>query len=171
MSALCSIYKISNKVNDKIYIGQTWKSIHDRFKSHKQITYKGCVKLHAAFNKYGRNNFTIELLTLCGTQESADYWEDYFIHKHNTILNGYNCIRGGKPSQFEKKKKTDYTKGKVFSETHRKNISLSRKGLKLSKEHKEKIGASRKGKKRKPFTEEHKRAISDAAKRRKPRQH
>jgi predicted GIY-YIG superfamily endonuclease len=35
MLNICSIYKITNSVNKKIYIGQTWKSIENRFAQHK----------------------------------------------------------------------------------------------------------------------------------------
>jgi group I intron endonuclease len=92
---LCSIYKITNTINNKGYVGQTWKTIQKRFQEHKRPAYKGCIHLHNALNKYGRDNFTIELLTVCGTQDTADYWERYFITKYNSIDNGYNLRNGG----------------------------------------------------------------------------
>lgn len=92
---LCSIYKMLNQINGKIYVGQTWRTIQKRFGIHKQPSYKGCINLHNALNKYGRDKFTIELITICGTQDAADYWERFFILKYNSIDNGYNLRNGG----------------------------------------------------------------------------
>jgi group I intron endonuclease len=86
------IYKISNNVNDKIYIGQTWKTIGDRFSGHKyngkNINKKNnCVKLSNALNKHGISNFKIEMLCVTHTQECMDYWEIYFIKQYDSIKN------------------------------------------------------------------------------------
>jgi group I intron endonuclease len=54
------IYKITNTINKKIYIGQTIKSIIDRFKGH---CLKASISISAIFNainKYGKENFLIE---------------------------------------------------------------------------------------------------------------
>ena len=61
------IYKITNKVNGKIYIGKTEKSIELRFKEHCREFTKARSKdrpLYRAFNKYGVENFSIELVEI-----------------------------------------------------------------------------------------------------------
>lgn len=122
-------------LNNKIYIGQTWKTIKQRFADHKRPSSKKCRKLYNAFNKYERNNFKVELLTFCSTQEAADYWEIYFIEKYNSINSGYNLQRGGskgKASDETKLKLSESHKGKKFTEEHKMKISKSNKGKKYS---------------------------------------
>jgi group I intron endonuclease len=111
-ASMCSIYVIKNSVNDKIYVGQTWRSIERRFQVHVQnSTANHCVKLRRAIKKYGVENFRIELLTFCHTQEMANYWETYFIHKFKAIKYGYNVLESG----FSRKgiKHTPQTKRKM----------------------------------------------------------
>jgi group I intron endonuclease len=157
---LCLIYKIINSQNNKIYIGQTWGVLKKRLKDHKYDT-KSCVKLSRAFKKYKKENFSIVLITVCGTQETADYWEKYFIEYYNSIKNGYN-IRGGG------------SRGK-HSEQSKRKISNSRKGAKCphSIETKQKISVALKGNKNnannkgnlgKKLSEETKQKISETNK-------
>ena len=68
---VCSIYKITNNINEKAYIGQTWKSLNTRISQHKSPNNKGCRKLYNALNKYGRDNFKIELITSCDNKMTA----------------------------------------------------------------------------------------------------
>lgn len=85
------IYKTTNTINGKIYIGQ-----------HKaesfSLYYKGSGKIiQEAFNKYGKSNFTVELIKICLNKEELDYYEKYYIQKFNSQdLNiGYNISYGG----------------------------------------------------------------------------
>lgn len=141
----CSIYKITNKINSKVYIGQTWKLIRHRFSGHKQS--KHCIKLYSAIQKYGANNFNIELITFCSTQETADYLESYFISKYDSINTGYNLKGGGshgKTSEETKVKLSKALKGRpainkgvpATPETIAK-LSAMRRGVKKSYSHKE----------------------------------
>lgn len=57
---LGKIYRITNLVNNKIYIGQTIRDLKVRFKQH--CYKKGCTYLHNAILKYGKENFKIELI-------------------------------------------------------------------------------------------------------------
>ena len=59
------IYKITNIINNKIYIGKTSYSVEDRFKQHIKDSVKDrCEKrpLYNAMNKYGVENFTVETI-------------------------------------------------------------------------------------------------------------
>lgn len=111
----CVIYNIKNIVNGKLYIGQTWRTLKKRWYEH--LTQSTCVKLVNAISKYGKEKFSIELITICHTQETADYWDKFFIEKFDTINNGYNL-------------KTDGSKGKMSQESRLK-MSLSHIGKKI----------------------------------------
>lgn len=88
------IYKITNLVNNKIYIGQTITGVDSRWKGH---LYKdGCKFLHNAILKYGKENFKIEVIEYCEENKLDDreiYWISYY---HSTDRNiGYNILKGG----------------------------------------------------------------------------
>lgn len=59
------IYKITNQVNKKIYVGQTKQTIQRRFRGHKQAAKdnkKSSYKLYNAMNKCGADKFSIEVI-------------------------------------------------------------------------------------------------------------
>lgn len=59
------IYKITNNINSKVYIGQTIGTIEKRFNEHKRAAIKGChYALHRAIKKYGIDNFSVEEIEL-----------------------------------------------------------------------------------------------------------
>lgn len=90
------IYRITNLVNDKIYIGQTIQSLNRRLQKHFNSK-SDCPKLVKAFNKYGKENFIIELLMgNIQTPEETDFWEQYWIKVYDSIKTGYNISVGGK---------------------------------------------------------------------------
>lgn len=129
---ICSVYKITNSVTGKIYIGQTWNSIKQRWFDHKKPSGKNCIKLHRAIIKYGSDSFSLELLTLCATQETADYWEEYFIKEYDTIKSGYNIRSGGsrgRMSEAQRKAMGDFHRGKSMSEDSKNKMARSQQKL------------------------------------------
>lgn len=146
------IYKIINKIDGKIYIGQTRVDLKERWRQHKKIS-SNCRYLKNAIQKYGFENFEFKLILIC-FDEDLDKNETYYIQKNNTIVpNGYNLRYGGNSSSHneETKKKiseslkgrTDiiYNKsnlGKSHSDEIKLKISNSLKGKKKSKESVEK---------------------------------
>jgi group I intron endonuclease len=129
---ICSIYKIVNRINGKVYIGQTWNTIKQRWFDHKKPSGKRCVKLHRAITKYGAQNFTLELITVCGIQETADYWEKFFISKFESINTGYNIKEGGSHGRLSEEQKRavgDFHRGKTMSEDSINKISKSLRKL------------------------------------------
>lgn len=92
---LNTIYILRNKVNSKVYVGQTWNTLKERW--HSGHGYKECTHLNNAIEKHGKEQFCYEILTFCGTQAAADYWEDYFIVKYDSRnkRKGYNLKGGG----------------------------------------------------------------------------
>lgn len=87
----CGIYKITNKINKKAYIGASI-DIQRRWKEHKRMLYKA--DIYDAFKKYGIDNFTFEVVELC-QQEELNLKEKYWINFYNTYKNGYNMTTGG----------------------------------------------------------------------------
>lgn len=82
----CGIYKITNQINGKNYIGQS-VDIKTRWRKHKES--KKDYPLYRAFRKYGIDNFTFEILEECPILE-LNAKEQYYIEKYNAIKNGYN---------------------------------------------------------------------------------
>lgn len=90
----CGIYKITNNINNKAYIGQSI-NIEERWKKHKWHTKKQShYPLYRAFSNYGLENFTFEILEQCHADQLNDR-EIYWIDHYNTYYNGYNLTLGG----------------------------------------------------------------------------
>lgn len=91
------IYKITNLINGKQYIGKTTLSVTKRFQEHCYEYSKQRVEkrpLYAAMLKYGIDNFVVEELLECPQEELSSY-ETLFIEKFDTYNNGYNATKGG----------------------------------------------------------------------------
>ena len=89
------IYKITNRINKKVYIGKTYTSVEQRWKEHLQDYNKiRCEKrpLYSAMNKYGIENFSIEQIEETSFPEER---EKYWIEKYGSFHNGYNATLGG----------------------------------------------------------------------------
>lgn len=91
------IYKITNLVNGKLYIGQT-KNIKNRWYEHclESVHNKKNQILYNAMRKYGINNFKIEIIE--GPIKNYNEREKYWINYYNTYLDrtkGYNMTPGG----------------------------------------------------------------------------
>lgn len=94
------IYCITNKINNKKYIGLTTKTIEHRWKEHiaaaNSTQSSKDFALHRAIRKYGIDNFIVEEIDTAKTEEELKYKESYYIGKYNTFgSNGYNMTYGG----------------------------------------------------------------------------
>lgn len=94
--AKCGIYKITNLINGKCYIGQS-VNILNRWRHHQASSQNSSDKkydypLYRAFRKYGLENFTFEILEEC-SPELLDILEENYIEKYDSIYNGYNQVR------------------------------------------------------------------------------
>ena len=157
------IYTITNKTDNKIYVGQTIQDLEKRWKEHLK---KGsnCRYLKSAINKYGVDNFVFKLVCITFDNQLDDM-EIQYIEKYNCLApNGYNLRLGGNGGRHHAETNQKISEslklrykngltppsshlGKPHSEIHKKKISESLKGYrmgsKLSQETKNKISLSR----------------------------
>jgi group I intron endonuclease len=107
------IYKITNLISKKCYIGQTNNiNPENRWKQHKYTCSKGggCPALRDAIKKYGIDNFIFQVLIICFDEDRFIYEKEY-IKKYNSIVpNGYNILEGGEGGGFKGKHHSDETK-------------------------------------------------------------
>lgn len=85
------IYKVTNKVNGKVYIGQS-VDIGRRWRQH--MTAEDDIYFHKAIQKYGVENFEWEVIEKC-KKKDLDEREIYWIEYYDSFNKGYNCTKGG----------------------------------------------------------------------------
>ena len=144
------IYKIRNRIDNKIYVGQTIQDVEARWKDHLK---KGsnCRYLKSAINKYGMDNFEFKLVCITFDNQLDDM-EIKYIEQYNSLVpNGYNLRQGGNSGthhaetkqKISETLKNRYQNGLIHprnqlgiphSEITKKKISESLKGRKMSQE-------------------------------------
>lgn len=119
------IYKATNKINGKAYIGQTVKSLRKRKRDHLAAAFRPGADFYfwRAIRKYGPENFKWEKLCECASKVELDKKEKYYITYYNTFENGYNLTLGGEGNL-----------GWIPSEEIKKKISKSRRGKLIGKD-------------------------------------
>ena len=98
---MIGVYKITNTVNEKSYIGIS-VDIENRWSQHKNpYNWKRESKkiLYKAIQKYGLENFKFEVLEECFNTEELGDKEKYYIELYDTYKNGYNGTTGGEDNQ------------------------------------------------------------------------
>ena len=162
------IYKITNKLDGKIYIGKTARTLEERMKEHTRgkKTY-----IDRAISKYGIDTFKVVVIEECNTEKELNereiYWIDFFNCK---FPNGYNMtdggegslgykappelsarlseMRKGRPNTPEQRAKISAKlKGKIFSPETCAKISAAKMGHTVSDETREKLRKANLGKK------------------------
>lgn len=169
------IYIIRNLITGKCYIGQTRRTLAQRFYAHKKVAGKSnaCKAISDAMVKHGVDNFSIELIRECASQEEMDRLEIQLIAEHGTFSpGGYNLTRGGggksgyKHSAESVEKMASSHRGKPLTEEHKRKVSASlignkyAVGYKHTDETKLMISKMFKGIKRPPFSQSHREKIS-----------
>lgn len=152
------IYKVTNKVNGKIYIGQTVQSIIKRKSNHisDATLSKDNFYFHNALRKYTKKVFTWEIIEYCGSKEELNEMEFHYIKQYDSFNKGYNMTLGGDSlygfhhSKITKRKLSKANSGKKLPPRSKEwciKISKSKLGSKLSEETLAKRQANRKYKK------------------------
>ena len=92
---VCGVYKITNQVNGKIYVGSS-NNINNRWNQHKKALNNkshGNLYLQNAWNKYGANNFVFEIIEECSPEMQFER-EQFYLNALNPFDgNGYNIVR------------------------------------------------------------------------------
>lgn len=130
------IYKTTNKITLDQYIGQHKSEILD-----ENYIGSGSI-MKKAIKKYGKENFTIEIIEWCETKEQLNEREIYWIAYYDATNkdNFYNIALGGEcgsGAQLKGRKRPNITKalkGRVLSEETKQRISEAKKGIIRSKD-------------------------------------
>jgi len=145
---MACIYKITNTINNKIYIGQTKYSMESRFAKHSsnsrssKESYKR-LYLYKSINKHGLDNFKVETIVEGNFNKTIlDELEKHYIRLYNSTnpTKGYNSCPGGNSSTYirteeikdrisEKLKGHSYNKGINKSESHKSKLKASMNNL------------------------------------------
>lgn len=144
------VYVHRNKINGKIYIGQTCQKPERRWKNGEG--YKCSSYFYHAIQKYGWYNFE-HIVVLNGLSfEDANYFEEILIKKFDSMNpnKGYNLQSGGDGHIYSEQARQNMSqsrKGAIFTDEHKINISKSRKGISPSEETRKRLSEAKKGKK------------------------
>ena len=95
------IYKITNTVTGKCYIGETIQDYNRRWGKHiNSLKYKeGCPLLKASMKKHGIEKFKFEILIICFDKDVVKYEKEYIKKYNSQTPNGYNVLSGGQIGQ------------------------------------------------------------------------
>lgn len=175
------IYKITNLINNKLYIGKTSQTVEKRWKNHyyEARRWKKCQdtgadfgynsRLYPAMIKYGYENFTIQLIEAVDSLEALNSREKYWVDFYDTRNNGYNIAAGGTGGFFLGCKHTPEAIEKLrIAATGRKQSPESiaksadaKRGKRASQEAREKMRNAKLGKKTGKHSKEWRQHISE----------
>lgn len=139
------IYKITNIINNKVYVGQTRQmNVNTRWRTHKLCLKKNTHKnkhLQSSYNKHGIINFVFEIIEELteNINEREQYWIEFY--NSSNIKNGYNKTKGGDgclgfkmPREIVErlsilsKGRAGHFKGKHHTEESKRKLSEARAG-------------------------------------------
>ena len=99
------IYKVTNMINGKMYIGQTRGSFEARMRRHQLDAEQGIgFYFQCAIRHYGWENFKAESIAETDDPDELDRLEEYYIKLYNTTETGYNLALGGKNNTMDSPK-------------------------------------------------------------------
>lgn len=123
------VYKITNNINNKVYIGLTTKTLEERWKQHINAAYSPRNNAYSnifkkAIRKYGSQNFSLEILAHADTLDDLKRLECHYIDAYNSFAfnepsGGYNATLGGDLVKLQNCKavtKLDIITGKIIAE-------------------------------------------------------
>ena len=152
-SRIYFLYRIVNKINGKVYIGQAldvpkrWYDHRKAFKANRPTQI-----IHHALIKYGLDNFEFEIIASCKTQDDTNNTETELVKQYDSFIGnggGYNATLGGMnaPKTEEWKQKiSQILMGHEVSQEARDKISQGNTGKVRSDEFKKNVSAFHAGK-------------------------
>lgn len=175
------IYKITNLINNKPYIGKTGKTLEKRWKEHyyearrwQKCTDTGTAfgynsRLYPAMAKYGYENFKIQLLEEVSSIKEMNQREQDWIDFYDSRNTGYNIAAGGHGGFFLGCKHTPEaleklriaSTGRKLSPEARASAANNRRGKKVSAEGRERMRQAKLGKKTGSHSAEWNKRISE----------
>lgn len=156
------IYKVTNILNGKVYIGQTTYLLDTRIAYHifHALNNQDNMYFHKAIRKYGKKNFKWEILAQCHSLKELNEKEKLLIEKYNTFRNGYNLNLGGsgnagcKHTEESRKRRSESMKGeknpmygKPLTKEAKEGRAKAQRGRKHSKKTKRKMSEGKIGSK------------------------
>lgn len=134
---MTGIYAITNRVNGKVYVGQSTR-LGRRISQHKvrwkEYSKKPDTKIYRAIEKHGIENFDFSVIEQCPV-EMLNERETYWINFYDSFSNGYNATVGGNSRMA-------YWTGKKRDKATNEKIASKLRGSKQSEETKKKRVAS-----------------------------
>ena len=137
------IYKVTNLLNGKVYVGQTIRSLNTRIKCHKESKHA----LGAAFRKYGMENFRISVIDNAEDRQSLNEKEIFWIKFFKCFSKaGYNLTSGGDaPAEYAPETCAKISASKLGKKrTPEERARMSVAALNRSPEAKANVAASKK---------------------------
>lgn len=135
------VYKLTNTVNGKAYIGITSRTVDVRWFEHVERARQGLrgSRIYAAIRKYGKDAFVREVVAVARSEDEARKLETEHITSNDTYENGYNANLGGEgflhfPEHIRLKIGLAQ-KGKIISAESRKKMSEAKIGRTECAEH------------------------------------
>jgi group I intron endonuclease len=146
------VYKATNNINGKIYVGQTIVGLKTRQENHVNaaLAERDNNYFHNSIRKHGKDNFEWGVIDYANSKNALDDLEIYYIKQLESFEKGYNLTEGGGGM-------TNY----VMTEEHRKNLSESHKGYKPTDEHRRNLSKALTGR---PVSEYTRKLISESNK-------
>ncbi len=120
------IYKITNLINKKCYIGATTTSLAIRKRNHIWTSRAEDYPICKAIRKYGEDNFSFQVIEIEPNKETMHKREQYYIALYDSMNNGYNGTSGGLDCVYSKetKKKLSIVNG---NENHKRSKETKKK--------------------------------------------
>jgi group I intron endonuclease len=134
------VYITKNNINNRAYVGKKYSTTFDN-------TYYGSgILLNEAIKKYGKNNFTIEILDWAKTEDELNMMEIYFIENYKNKTKLYNIAKGGSGGDT----RSNHPNKNNISNKQKKSIKMWHSSLSTEekKQHSIKISNAKKGKPR-----------------------
>lgn len=104
------IYLVTNTINNRAYVGQTARTVYERWTEHVDASkHASDLLLHSAIRKYGQKKFTIQILSTHASSAELNEAEKAAIIAHKTHVKqgGYNLTEGGQSVNFSSWKQAE----------------------------------------------------------------